>query len=169
MKLINLKHRLLLHPEIPPDLHGLNPRTILGNRWWAATRKKSYAQNNHKCWACDVNKKQARYHKWLEGHECYIFDYAINVATYQGTVALCHSCHSYIHSGRLFHLYTTNKISKRRYNTIIKHGNNVLNHDYKHPNFQHEILESPFTKNLGHFHKTRWSLQVHGKFYRRKT
>lgn len=117
---------LLLHPNIPKPLHGLNPRTIMGQRWWDHHRKEAFKKNNQCCWACGVSKYEAKYHQWLEGHESYKIDYYNGIMELEEIVGLCHSCHNFIHSGRLQKLFMSGKINEDKYNYIINRGNAIL-------------------------------------------
>lgn len=117
---------LLLHPFIPKPLHGLNPRTLLGQEWWDVQRRAAYKRTNYHCAACGVHKLNALYHRWLEAHEAYRIDYERGRAEVVEINALCHACHSFIHSGRLTALLQKGAISIARYETIINHGNKIL-------------------------------------------
>lgn len=90
---------LLLHPPIPPALHGVNPRTIMGQEWWDSIRKPVYAANNHCCWACGVYQLDSG--GPLHAHECYLYDVGEFKAYLSDVVALCEPCHKFIHSRRL--------------------------------------------------------------------
>ena len=81
---------LLYHFPIPPDLHGLNPRLLLGRRWWNKTRKKAYKSNGGFCQACGGSGR-------LDAHEQYEFDFGKKIARFQNVVPLCRNCHMYIH------------------------------------------------------------------------
>lgn len=116
---------LLLHPNIPKPMHGLNPRTIMGKEWWDKKRKEAYRINNNCCWACGIHKDVARYHQWLEAHESYNISYRLARMTLKEIVALCHSCHNYIHSGRLRQLWKKGEISKGIYDDIMGHGDEL--------------------------------------------
>jgi len=132
-----IEPKLLLHPVIPDPLHGTNPRTIFGRGWWEWERKKTYLKNNYHCWVCGTHQSKAKYYKRLEAHETYDIDYNKGIMTFNSIVALCYCCHNYIHSGRLYQLLQSNKICKRRYDTIIKHGNNILK---KHNLYKQNII-----------------------------
>ena len=92
---------ILLHPQIPKPMHTVNPRTILGRKWWDIVRNKSYEEKGFHCHACGVHKNDAQYKQWLEGHEFYSVNYKLGEVKFIKVVALCHSCHNYIHDGRL--------------------------------------------------------------------
>ena len=81
--------RILLHPNIPKPLHGINPRTVMGQAWWDVERKKAYAAAGFKCEACGVVKKDAMFHQWLEAHEYFDYDYDCGVLRLKKLVALC--------------------------------------------------------------------------------
>lgn len=117
---------ILTHPQIPKPLHGLNPRTILGKTWWEMARHAAYRRADYKCECCGVPKQEALFHKWLEAHEIYDFDYKHGRLTYKYLVALCHACHNYIHRGRLLALYDKGEIDADKYHTICEHGDRLL-------------------------------------------
>jgi hypothetical protein len=123
---------LLTHPNIPKPLHGVTPRDILGRKWWDEQRQLAYARYNYHCWAYGVHKSQADYHKWLEGHENYEIDYERGIVTLKEIVALCHACHSFIHSGRLWVQYQRGEVSKAKIQHIYQRGFRLLKqHDLK--------------------------------------
>jgi hypothetical protein len=73
-----------------------------------------------------IDKKEARYKQWLEAHECYLINYLQGTATFMGVCALCHSCHNYIHDGRLKAIYDKGGLNRKKYLDIITHGNKIL-------------------------------------------
>lgn len=117
---------ILLCPNIPKPLHGVNPRSVLGDRWWDSTRKRAYKRTNYRCQACGVHKKNAKSRKWLEGHELYDTDYEAGRLTYIETVPLCHFCHNYIHDGRMHMLLQQGYMPQAKFVAIIQHGDRVL-------------------------------------------
>jgi len=151
-----IRPELLLHPNIPKPLHGLNPRTLLGKKWWDEQRAIAYAVHNDRCWACGVHKSNALFRKWLEAHEHYDYDYEKGRAELKEIVALCNPCHNYIHSGRLEALKTKGQITKYQYDTIIKHGHTVL--DFA--NLPHR-LPTPTM----YVRWSDWRLVINGKEY----
>lgn len=117
---------LLQHPNLPKPMHGQNPRSILGKQWWDDHRHPAYAERDFHCWACGVHKSEAAVHRWLEGHEEYKIDYPKGRMEFVRVVALCHFCHNFIHSGRLYMLWWGDEISPDRFRKIIVHGFGVL-------------------------------------------
>ncbi len=113
---------ILTHPNIPKPLHGTNPRTIMGQDWWDEQRQIAYKVNNYHCWACSISKYMARYHYWLEAHEYYSIDYVNGKATLVEIVALCHSCHNFIHSGRLQAMLGKGECTREKVLDILEHG-----------------------------------------------
>lgn len=117
---------ILLHPNIPKPLHGLNPRSIMGEEWWNTERQKAYASTQYHCLACGVHKSKAEFHKWLEAHEYYKFNYPIGEIEIEKIIPLCHSCHNFIHNGRLMKLLFSGTVSPERFWAIVRHGVVVL-------------------------------------------
>ena len=117
---------LLTHPQIPQPLHGLAPRTLLGKEWWNAQRQAAYAKTRHRCAACGVHYLQAAYVQRLEAHECYRIEYQRGRAELQEVVALCHRCHSFIHSERLWWMYQQRKVSAAKIFDVLHHGFELL-------------------------------------------
>lgn len=110
---------ILTHPNIPKALHGLNPRSLLGQEWWDNQRHAAYRKYGYRCWACGMPKGSDPFKPWLEGHESYQYDYRKGTARLVEVVALCHSCHSFIHSGRLWALYKAGEVSHMQIKHII--------------------------------------------------
>lgn len=120
------KPELLILPNIPRPLHGVNPRTVLGQSWWNKERSQAYRSTNYHCEACGVHKEKQAGRKVLEGHEVYLTDYQEGTCTYIYTAPLCPPCHQYIHDGRLLWLVQTGQITHQRYATIIRRGDQIL-------------------------------------------
>lgn len=123
---MKLQPDLLLHPNVPKPLHGTAPRILKGQIWWNKQRKVAYEANNFCCWACGVHKSKAKYNQWLEAHEIYKIDYSIGKVKFNGICALCPSCHSFIHSGRLLSLYEKGEVPFQKIRNILIHGFEVL-------------------------------------------
>jgi hypothetical protein len=117
---------LLTLPNIPKPLHGLNPRTVLGQSWWNKERAAAYKSTNYHCEACGVHKLEQPGRKILEGHEVYLTDYQEGTCTYIRTAPLCPPCHQYIHDGRLLWLLQSGQITHQRYSSVIKRGDKIL-------------------------------------------
>lgn len=122
----NINPEILLHPNIPKPLHGLNPRTVKGQDWWDSQRLKAYKSRDYHCWACGIHKSEAMYHQWLEAHETYEYDYPKGLATVKEIVALCHCCHNFIHNGKAEMEFMSGKIDTERLTYIMQHGTNLL-------------------------------------------
>lgn len=148
--------RALLHPQLPKPLHGVAPRVILGDKWWDRERKEAYKSTGFRCKACGVHKLQAKYHKWLEGHEQYEIDYLLGISKYIGTIPLCHYCHNYIHQGRLQALLDQGKVSHQKFTAVIQHGETILR-------AAKLSVERPYTGPTVDWNS--WRLQLFGKSY----
>jgi len=150
-----MRPELLLHPNIPKPLHGMSPRELLGDVWWDGVREWVYANAGYRCQCCDTPKADALYHKWLEAHETYSYDYENGVATVTEVVALCHACHSYIHDGLLLHKYEEGKVSWQKYQNIMIRGNAILH--------QAGLTLPPPPKRIAEWSK--WGIIVAGRWY----
>lgn len=121
-----LRPEILLGPQIPKPMRGVNPRTVLGVAWWNQTRSEAYRSTSYHCAACGAWKHKAKGRSWLEGHELYEIDYARGTMRYLETVPLCHYCHAYVHRGRLEALLEQGKITHAKYAAVVQHGDQVL-------------------------------------------
>lgn len=118
--------QILCHPNIPKPLHGVNPRTIYGKDWWDEQRQTAYKAKNFHCFACGVHKSHALFHKWLEAHEFYLYDYKKGRIVFDHLVALCHACHNYIHDGRMKMMVDDGRMTQDKYEQIMRHGYNIV-------------------------------------------
>ena len=117
---------LLTHPNIPKPLHGLNPRTIKGQAWWDVKRRASYAEKRYKCFACGCSPNEDRIIQRLEAHEDYSVNYLTGEVKLNRIVALCHSCHAFIHSGLLTLRYHKGELSRDDTIFIFDRGFKIL-------------------------------------------
>ena len=120
-----LRPELLLAPTIPRPLSEVNPRSILGSKWWNETRKEAYKATGYRCAACGTLKSRAP-RGYLECHEVYRIDYVKGTATYVEPVALCTYCHEAIHIGRLQAMLDKGEISQSHYVAVIQHRDRIL-------------------------------------------
>ena len=111
---------ILQHPPIPAPLHGVNPRSVLGKKWWDEQRYLAYEENDRFCWAC--GKRPDR----LEAHECYDVDYEQGIAVFTEVVALCSLCHNFIHSNRLTIMVKKGIYTPEFFDMVRSHGMKVL-------------------------------------------
>ena len=116
----------LTHPNIPKPLHGMNPRSLLGKEWWDIHRREAYATQDYHCWACGIHKRDARYHQWLEGHEGYDINYKTGEVKLNEIIALCHSCHNFIHSGRMQMMLRSGETDRDKVLYILNRGLMIL-------------------------------------------
>lgn len=149
---------LLLHPTIPMPMHGLAPRVLLGKQWWDTQRYAAYKKYDDHCWACGVHKRHAKFHKWLEGHERYKFDYPEGLMLFESVVALCHACHNYIHSGRLAVLLERGAVHPDKAEYILKHGERILD--------EYSLVKPPAPGLVASW--ASWRLVIEGKEFRSK-
>lgn len=117
---------LLTHPHIPRQAHGVNPRTFKGKEWWNEKRREAYLVNNGCCWACGGYPGDNPYKPHLEAHESYNIYYHIGIIELREIVALCYSCHNFIHSGRLRILMATGQVPYSQVVDILESRMEIL-------------------------------------------
>lgn len=116
---------ILMHPNIPKPLHEVNPRNIMGQTKWDIVRREAYASTDYHCIACGVHKSEAKVHQWLEAHEFYNIDYQAGRVEIEKIIPLCHFCHNFIHSGRLYMVMGEEK-DESEVIEILEHGFKIL-------------------------------------------
>ncbi len=154
---------LLFHPPIPAPLHGVNPRSVMGQKEWDIVRRKAYAVNNDCCFACGVHRTEATEKKWLEAHEIYDIDYKKGKMTLREIVALCHYCHGYVHRARLQALVLNRKIQRRKLERVLAHGETLIRKYNPKPWYNEKKLKKAFEKSRVGWND--WRLVYEGKEY----
>lgn len=155
----NIEPEILLHPNIPKPLHGIAPRVIAGKKWWDEERERAYDTADFYCQACGVAKERAKYFKWLEAHEMYLFDHVNGTLTYDRSVALCHSCHNFIHDGRMKMMVKGGTMDRDKMQEIREHGFKILEAHDLMPAWLHRNRYD--TQNAW----TDWRIVFNGKEY----
>lgn len=164
---VPLRPDILLHPNIPKPLHGVNPRSIYGTNWWNRTRLLTYKSTEFHCLSCGVHKTEAKSRQWLEAHELYTIDYKRGVATYVEAVPLCHFCHNFIHSGRMQTLLDRGEVHHSKFVAIVQHGDRVLRQAElerkPHLEREQEMLKMISDGLVAEW--SEWRLKLDGKLY----
>ena len=149
---------LLLHPPLPPPLHGTNPRTIMGTKWWDVERRKAYAEHDYCCWACGVAKEDQIGRAVLDAHEDYVFNYEAFRITLRKIVALCTTCHAFIHCNRMNLLFDKEVLAAEDCAEILRHGfRTLLNQGLEPSRLPHPVYYNGDWK--------KWHLTIDGKDY----
>lgn len=115
---------ILLDMRIPLPMSGLNPRTVMGDVWWAEERRKALKRTDNHCAACGVHAMNTTERLALECHERYERDGKCMV--YVECVPLCHDCHAYIHRGLLRQRCAAGQVSIAERRRIMDHGRDVI-------------------------------------------
>lgn len=123
MTIENIK--ILAQPILPYSLHGVNPRTIMGNAAWNKMKIAKRSEANHHCQICDRYVPHVK-GDWLECHEVYEIDEENLEFRLIDIVAICNTCHGYVHLGLTGLLYSQGKITEERYWEIIEHGDKLM-------------------------------------------
>ena len=179
---MKLEPELLQHPKLPRPLHGVNPRTIKGQTWWNKTRQDIYAEREYHCFACGVHKSKSKLSKWLECHEDYSIDYKRGIMHIERLVALCPTCHKFIHCERLAHVecdYIKGKVVNHGYNLLLNAGlcpsyalmTFIKDGSLPEPYKWNPIKHNSFPKGPDHYNLdydigwNDWRLEFEGKQY----
>lgn len=178
--------RILQCPPVPVPLRGVNPRTIKGTEWWDEIRRAAYALNNYNCHACAVYCTDDPIKPILEGHELYEVDYDQYVLKYIKTVALCHSCHSYVHPGYMLYRMKRGWLTKMQVRTVLYTRYGILYKEQLKPQRPTRILQlnlrgHPYKEAVEQAKKEetlvvpddatqilnwrKWKLELEGAFY----
>lgn len=110
-----LQPSLLGQGNVPKPLHGINPRTIMGQKAWDQLRRTSKSVTPY-CRACGKDTLA------LDLHEDYNIDYKKGIMTLEQYVTLCKECHMFIHSGLLLRFTVSKKVSKEYAKQVVEHG-----------------------------------------------
>jgi hypothetical protein len=117
---------ILHQPVIPPPLHGVNPRIIMGGSKWDILRREVYKKYGLTCAACGVSPEHAFPKKHLEAHERFQIDYKNREMTLIDMEPLCPACHQFVHSGLLTIRFKKGQISTAMTRRILQHGLDIL-------------------------------------------
>lgn len=117
---------ILTQPLIPPPLHGVNPRTIMGRSAWDRLRREVYSRHGQRCAVCGVASREALLKRGLEAHEYFSVVPETKTMTLISIEPLCHACHRCCHPGLLEVLLHQNALSRDDALTIVSHGISIL-------------------------------------------
>jgi len=176
---------ILVQETLPAPLVNLSPRTIMPTKWWDVSRKEAYAKYDDCCHACGTHKTKAWYRKNLEGHEIYSIDYDKKRVRLVEVVALCHSCHNFIHVGRLIKNYNQDVISESYLRNVLSWGVGLLSRYDLSPGVTQAIHYLIHVKGLSEqeardyvskidspykiVYPGEWSIEIDGNIYKDKT
>lgn len=150
--------RLLLHSQIPLPMHGVNPRSVLGNAWWGREKTSVLSTQLGVCAACGEHLLS----KTLDVHECYDIDFENGRMTYVKAVGLCRKCHDFIHRRRLAELVCRHKQTMSYYKSVIDHGLDVL----ENAGLVEEFWAFDFNEAMDSAAEwSQWRLVINGKEY----
>lgn len=120
---------IIAMPNVPAPLHGVAPRTVLGDSTWTHMRKRCYYDAGYKSqisgeWL-DGSSSDARCH----AHELYSYDYTKGTAFFERAVCISPLEHNFIHSGRMLTMYKKgNPLMPKKYLLkIVENGFRIIN------------------------------------------
>ena len=114
---------LLTMPNIPAPLHGLNPRTLMGDEEWDEQRFACYSRASYQCEICQAKCER------MQAHELYAYNYVTFTAVFKRLIAVCDRCHRAIHSGRLTTMTKDGDVSPEYFLEVAEHCFKLI-HDY---------------------------------------
>lgn len=121
---MNTRPELLIHPTIPTELEYLSPKKNI--TWWNKERKAVETHTKGLCQACGVHKESAWYRKYLEAHEICTLDNEKGLLILNEVVVLCHSCHQFIHIGKLVRDFEEGVIGESYLKNVLQHGVSLI-------------------------------------------
>lgn len=148
-------YEILAQTVLPKSLHGINPRTIMGQAKWNKLRQEKLAEADHHCMACGEFVPD---NHLLDCHEVYQIDMDKKEFKLVDIVCLCKKCHDYIHMGRLQMLMGQGLIAREYYNEVMMRGDELLeSQNLKKQNLPFDEINNP-----------NWYLLYDGKKYSNK-
>lgn len=128
---------IITMPNVPAPLHGLAPRTILGNATWTHMRKKCYFDADYKSQISGIDLDGSNSDLKCNAHELYSYDYTKGTAYFERAVCISPVEHNFIHSGRMLTMYKKgNPLMPKAYLLkAVENGFKII-HDWNksHPN-----------------------------------
>lgn len=112
--------RILLDSGPPRALYSVNPRLILGEKWWDIVRHKAYKEFGYKCAACGNAKAK------LDAHEMYEVNKTLGKVYLKDIVPLCFDCHSFVHQELHRALLKSGRLKTSDVMRILAHGKAIL-------------------------------------------
>lgn len=117
--------KVLTQPIVPPALHYMTPRKIMGQSKWNKLKREYRSLADHHCMICQRYVSHTP-GDWLELHERYEYDFENLVQELVGYVSICHECHMFIHQGLLGIQFQNGEIPTEIYQEILDKGNGLL-------------------------------------------
>ncbi len=146
---------VLTQPPVPPALHYVNLRTIMGEFEWNKLKKQYRLLADHHCMICQRYVSHTA-GDWLELHEQYEYDFVNLIQTLTGYVSICHECHMYIHTGFWGLQLQQGTISLEKYQQVITKGDALL---------QEFGLQKIVYPSDACFYDPEWKLSFGGMLY----
>lgn len=148
---------VLTQPPVPPALHYVNPRMIMGQVEWDKLKKQYRLLAAHHCMICQRYVSHTA-GDWLELHERYEYDFIDLCQALCGYFSICRECHMYIHTGFLELQLQRGAISLEKYQQVIAKGDALLKE------FGLQKLMYP---SEACFYAPEWKLLFDGNVYQR--
>lgn len=147
--------KVLTQPIVPPALHYVTPRKIMGKSKWDKLKKEYRLVADHHCMICQRYVSHIS-GDWLELHERYEYDFENLIQRLSGYVSICHECHMFIHQGLLRIQLQNGEITAKEYQKILDKGNGLL---------QQFGLQKITYSSKEVFLSPDWKLEFEGEMY----
>ena len=116
---------ILTQSILPLSIHGVNPRTIMGDCKWNKIKKEKQKIADHHCMCCGEYVEHVP-GNYLECHELYDVDLEKREFIFKDVVCICKKCHQFIHFARTWKLVEKGELTLEYYNEIMERGKNLL-------------------------------------------